>query len=525
MTSAQARRSPREIGAILVVLAVGLGLRLYHLGTLSLWTDEGYTYLATQLPWSTLLTTAVDTHPPLYNLLQKLTSYLGSSEFVLRLTSSVAGTGAIYATYAIGRRFVGPACGLAAAAVLATSSLHIQYSQEARSYALLFLLLTMATYSYLVFITDFLHSSRHHEYPRNNRQKFHFFSYAALILAALYTHNVAIFFYAVVNALFLVHAVLERRWQDPTLFMWAVGNGLIALAWLPWIYTSIGSAPALDWLTQVSLGQALATTLKVLSFTYSGNAALAVAVVGPVLVGIAIVIKRRAWPLASLLVGVGCALPLAVWLAGYFQPIFMPRTILQAMLAGALAVGVWATAPVSRMMRIAVPVIVVALNLAWTVQYFRNHEKWDWREAVRVLVENVEDDDGVLLCDGKLSYLALRYYHAEFKNVFGWNRDDRYIFAISDPAFLRYQALPLEMRLGMPPRLVQETLGGDDAPVRALSPLTERFPRMWLIQAHCSDDAWNALTAALERAQWTAVSSRSFSKVELTEWLPPSGER
>ncbi|RLC77607.1 MAG: hypothetical protein DRI61_11230 [Chloroflexi bacterium] len=126
----------------LIALLLGAAfLRLLNLGTQSLWFDEIITWLRATLPFGQFLefsrTNIV--HPPLYFLLMRLVSYLGTDEFTLRFPSACLGIIGVASMYSLVRKLYGRKVGLVAAALLAVNPFHIWYSQEARMYALVFL--------------------------------------------------------------------------------------------------------------------------------------------------------------------------------------------------------------------------------------------------------------------------------------------------------------------------------------------------------------------------------------------------
>jgi mannosyltransferase len=133
---------------ILTLLTIaGAWLRLSHLGTKSLWLDEGATAALAREPWQRFVwiwwhgEASLQT---LYFLLMRGWIHLGSSEAWLRMPSAIFGIASIPLLYAVGRKFTGVTSSLLAAALLAFSPTAVYYSQEARSYSLgiLFILLT-----------------------------------------------------------------------------------------------------------------------------------------------------------------------------------------------------------------------------------------------------------------------------------------------------------------------------------------------------------------------------------------------
>ncbi|HZD25015.1 MAG TPA: glycosyltransferase family 39 protein [Alphaproteobacteria bacterium] len=133
-----------------VMLAAGLLLRFYHLGTESLWLDELWT-AATSDPSLTLgqwLNHWVlkDVHPPLYALLMREWQLaFGNSEFSLRLPSALASLALVASVPLVQRWTPVLRAPLVLAAWLACSVGAILYAREARAYALLLLSTTVAT--------------------------------------------------------------------------------------------------------------------------------------------------------------------------------------------------------------------------------------------------------------------------------------------------------------------------------------------------------------------------------------------
>ena len=127
------------------VLAVAAALRIWHLGSLPFEQDELYT-----------LRDAIDFGAsagegpgilgrPLYYLLQHvLLAVAPAGPLYLRAPAFLFGVLGVLATWWAGRRMIGPAAGLAAAAFVALSPWHLYHSQFARYWTLLYLLATCA---------------------------------------------------------------------------------------------------------------------------------------------------------------------------------------------------------------------------------------------------------------------------------------------------------------------------------------------------------------------------------------------
>lgn len=135
--------------ALLILIVLGLGLRIYQLGVDSFWIDEVGVALAAQSPSPGEALRISHNHVmamPLDYVVAWLFARFSTSEFWLRLPSSFWGSLALVAAYLLFRRLSGQAAGLAAALLLALSPLHVQYSQELRFYAALVFFYLLSTW-------------------------------------------------------------------------------------------------------------------------------------------------------------------------------------------------------------------------------------------------------------------------------------------------------------------------------------------------------------------------------------------
>lgn len=184
--------------ALLLITLGGLLLRLVRLGS-PVWGDETASWaFARRTPFSAMWAYALnDPTPPLYYaLLHSLMPLLGSDPVGLRLPSVLAGLLAVPLAYGTLRQARFPARdGLAAALLVAVSSLLIYYSQEARAYALFALLALLS----ITLLLRLLRSQRPLELAL----------YLLILVALAYTHRYAYFLIAAeVGCLFLF-----RRWR------------------------------------------------------------------------------------------------------------------------------------------------------------------------------------------------------------------------------------------------------------------------------------------------------------------------
>lgn len=143
----------RENWPLILITLLALFLRLYRLGSKSLWHDELGTlvYAGWGSNWADTvrqpLTVPIIPIPPLFFILTRLFTALGPrSVIVLRLPSVLAATMTVPVIYLLGKRAFGRQVGLLSAFLLAIAPLHVRYAQEARSYALLAFLSILSLY-------------------------------------------------------------------------------------------------------------------------------------------------------------------------------------------------------------------------------------------------------------------------------------------------------------------------------------------------------------------------------------------
>jgi uncharacterized membrane protein len=193
----------------IVLLAFGLrAYRLHGLGDFDF--DEVASVWYAGLPLVEAvqrLSGAIFEHPPLYYVV--LRAWMASagtsaaagqlpfsvgppaaSEDTARWLSVVLGTLAIPATYSLARRVAGPHAALVAACFIAVSPLEVFYSREARMYALVTVLVLLAGYWFVRAVEQGAWR--------------HWLAYAALALAALYSHYLSAFTLLALNLWFVL---------------------------------------------------------------------------------------------------------------------------------------------------------------------------------------------------------------------------------------------------------------------------------------------------------------------------------
>lgn len=141
-----------------LILFIGLILRLVTINQ-SLWLDEAINInIVKSVDLNTLIFKYAlgDFHPPLYHLILKGWAelylnvlHLPEYEFIYRLPSVLFGVLTIFVLYLIGKKLFDKHTALIATALLATSPLHIYYSQEARMYMLATFFTSLSVYFFI----------------------------------------------------------------------------------------------------------------------------------------------------------------------------------------------------------------------------------------------------------------------------------------------------------------------------------------------------------------------------------------
>lgn len=213
------------------ILALGIGLRFYHVTARSLWFDEAFTWRLMQVPLSEVISrTAVDVHPPLYYLVLRAWSWVfNSSIFSLRSFSICAsGLTIIFAYLFVGNSF-GRRPALLTALFLALSAWQIPVAWEARMY-------TLGTA--LAFLSSWLLLKSLQATTLR-----WWLLYAASIIAFAYTHYFAFFTIFAQVIVVAGYILLKTRSRLGEILQWrltwqaGLAGLLITLAYAPWLPT------------------------------------------------------------------------------------------------------------------------------------------------------------------------------------------------------------------------------------------------------------------------------------------------
>jgi hypothetical protein len=345
-------------GVMGVVLVAGV-LRLVAMGEQSFWHDEALTVESARAPLSGIIDTVRNREncPPAYFVLINLwAKCFGISDVSLRLPSALMGIATVWAIYRLGRELGGEELvPLTAAGMLAVSKFHIAYSQEARPYAMLMLLLTLCVWAWVRVV--------------KSGSKWAQVGYVVSAALALYTHTFALFSIAVLIAAALVLS-LHRHRQILDLRRWVILHFSVVLLFAPWIpATREVAAMGLPWMLRP-------TPVHETYLAYAGGVAALVAYV--MLIGVGM-IRARGWKWVLL------GLVVVPVVAPVMYGVFVPRYGIGALIGMTLLAGYGA----SRGGWTACIAAVVALGVLAKPQAV----KADFRSVASYLVEHGTTND------------------------------------------------------------------------------------------------------------------------------------
>jgi mannosyltransferase len=497
-----------------LIILLGAVLRCYGLDREPLWSDEAATLRYAEMPQAWLWYESFDTSPPLYYSLQRIWLGFGKSEVALRSLPAVIGTATIPLIYMLGRALAGPCTGLASALLLATSALHVQFSQEARTYTLLMAAATLAVWGLVRLLDDppaaaDLSPAARPAWRTNSTRATA--AYVVGTIVALYAHNLAIFLPFIANVVVCLYWAVHRRFNRAFVSRWLLANLVVAGVWswwLPVILQQFGSdLYDLWWLPAPSLTQALGDVIKIygqVHFHWRWRPYVSGAFMGLGLLGFGILAWRKPWP-AAVLGGVVVLTPALAWAVSILSlPIFYLRSILWPlpMFLSLVATGILGLGRrmLVRGAVLAAALIIQAVALVNLYTHPTRYEPWN-AIVRRVGAASGTGSVSVLLCgaDAEMSF----GYYAERAGlevpVYG-------VVAAHEPAWRR--------------PLLQQPIGrGPTIAATELARFTASFQNVWLVERLC--EASSQIRRELV-PRYREVSSEWMSSLKLTvfsrEW-------
>lgn len=421
-------RTRRALWLLLLVIAVGSFLRIYGLGAESIWLDEAHSVRVSSENLASVVRATTGQHLPLYFVILHFWMGLwGTSEVAVRSLSAIFGIISIPLIYYVGSLLFNKRVGLIGSFLSAISLYHIQFSQEARPYALLLLLSLL---SFLLFV----------QILKQDKKWFYLF-YLLTNILLIYTHVFALFIIAA-QMLFLF---LFWTKYKPQRFKLLSVQMVTVVAILPFIFHISRAATSMIehgfWISEPSL-KAIYDTL----WLFAGYQNLLVLIFFCLAFIAPLSIKRTEgkWvlrkPLESLkgiswgirLKAIEEILLLVIWLSlpivlafiisKVITPIYVTRYLIGASPALYLLVAKGLSDLKVRKVIYPALLIIVLLALPNLANYYINYGKEQWREVAQLVELNAGENDVLVFCADYVQGPFDYYYQGRLEE-FGINRN------------------------------------------------------------------------------------------------------
>ena len=207
---------------LLIVFLVGCAARFYQLDHTPIWMDEAYSHFVSVQSLGHIVFNKIDNHPPLFYVLQHFWNELNSNAELIRFPAAAIGSLTVLVVALSTSDLLNRVAGLAAGALLALSTGHIYFSQEARMYTLLCFGLAVATWGLLGLLD-------------RDRKKLYAAVYLVGASISVYSQAVALIYLAILNGLAVASWHLMSKQRAEFLRNWLVANLVLFVISLPWL--------------------------------------------------------------------------------------------------------------------------------------------------------------------------------------------------------------------------------------------------------------------------------------------------
>lgn len=434
------QNSVKKYYLLILVFIVGLCLRLYDLGTESIWYDESISIavaklgLIQQYKWSFLQN---DNNPLFYyEFLHFWIKIFGDSEFASRLPSALFGAFSVIMIFFVGKSLYNRNVGIVAALLLAVSDFHIKYSQEARSYSLLALLALLSIYFFLKLI--------------RSGNRWYLIGYVISSLLMIYTHYYGFFILAAQNIFFFAYYLRNKRLGEITLKKWIKLLVLLGVLYLPGFFLFLKHTVAIQggfWLPPPNLMGLIKTFIL-----YSGSITLCVilvlfslfAVFGYGRIEDKLTRDKKSEPAEdnSDELNLSNNSRIYILLLWLFVPILLPYLIslistpvllFRYTIAASMAFYLLAARGIEmtgkKLIMLVSVLIILVLSSFSLHTYYNNVDKYQWREAVGYIEEKASTGDYIAVFP--LFEIESANYYKKRDDIFLYKLDEEFLL-VSD---------------------------------------------------------------------------------------------
>ena len=310
------------------------------------------------------------------------------------------------------------------------SPLEVQYSQEARPYALFSCLVLLALWG-LVRIGQ----QTAPEVRSSNRSDGQLGPWLAFTIGTIGALNVLLLGAVwLITANLAAVAIFQHAGPTRTDFIrkWALVQATIVLTWVPGLIAmalAVGGDPlrGFRWIPPTTLHHAWSVLSAVYLLRPSSVVTFELLPTPVPILGVAIAAfallgawRLRSRPTSLAIIGLsGLAIPIAIFVISIFQPILVPRYFLLSTGPFFVLVGIGVTALPHRL-SLAATTAVIIFGITSLAVYYRSETKPRWDLAAAYLAENVQSGDLITANDHMARYVLAAYgerYHLDRNRI------------------------------------------------------------------------------------------------------------
>lgn len=461
------------------VLIISLFLRVYDLGNIQIWFDEG------QSIWISSLTNIPEIlkelvicgqQPLHYMLLHFWINCFGKSEFSVRFLSVIFGILAILMSYKVSKLIFDGPTGILCAFLIGLSTFHISYSQEARAYMLTLFLSLLSIYFFIRLLEN------------NNIKILTGFIISNALL--IYSHLSGTPIILAQNIYIFTQYFFNKNLKF-NIKTWLISQGLILILFLPWIiitmtYYKEKSASLFFWAPPFSLDGVIKTFIS-----FSGSEHLLLIFVILFFLNIkTLILKKDNYYLLFLWLLMPFINLLAI--SEIFFPIYHKKYVLIALISFYILVskGLMNT---SSTVRIIILTVIVALSLNNLKNYYSTPKKYQWKEVVSFIEEHATSEDLIVFNAARCKKYNFDYYS---------RRNDL-------------------NKVGFPIVPYEEELPVEETNIKPLEKLIHNYKKVWVIKSHPYDpnmlieQTFDKTFDLLTQKRYRGIHMMLFSKKDL----------
>jgi uncharacterized membrane protein len=396
-------KTGRNAGFLLFgITLLGAVLRFWALDAESYWLDETASAIwASGTIAETIALAKADVHPPLYFILLGFWGDIfGRGDFALRTFSVVLGVLCIPLLFVTARElFKKESVAIIAALLLAVSQFHVQFSQEARGYAMMCFLAICSMYLFLRLLKS----------PTFTKIFFYFLS--GIIL--LYTHLFGALFIITQN----IFLLFFKKNFGLSFKRWAAIQIALFVTFLPWLFIIRDQMAAHKefWILPFQLSSLPQLLLNFSgSLTVWGIIALAIfcSAIAFALWHKRVFLKSE-WEFSFVLLWFAVPIIIAIIASILLQPVFMPRFLIGTLPAFLLLAAYGIHLLKIRFLIISAIAILTICSLINSSILLQETNKERWREAVQFTEDLLQPGDTIIFHAGFTDGTYARY---AFKN-------------------------------------------------------------------------------------------------------------